>query len=31
VQAAVGQDIYRAIHVTADKASTGPSRKPAGT
>ena len=31
VQAAVGQEIYRAIHVTPDKASTGPSRKPAGT
>jgi hypothetical protein len=30
VQAALGQEIYRAIHATPDKA-TSASRKPAGT
>ena len=31
VQAAVGQEIYRAIHIAPDTVSTSPSRKPAGT
>jgi small conductance mechanosensitive channel len=31
VQAALGQEIYRAIHASPDQAPTSPSRKPAGT